>query len=284
MLGPDDLVFCAGTMARVPFPERARAAAEAGFRAVSMFSTDYQQARADGLSDADLRELLDRNGLAVAELDPLLNWVPDARLGAGANEQGTAFAQANEDDFYRMADAVHARSINAVLFTDQMIERARLADAFAGLCDRAARKGLLVHLEFMPFTQVPDLASAWEIVRTADRPNGGLMFDTWHHFRSGGDAAALAAVPGERILAVQVSDAPSEPHPDVIEETMRLRRVPGDGDIDLPEVLAALFASGSPAPIGVEIFSDALSELPATEAAPRAAHAMRAVLERARSL
>ena len=35
-----------------------------------------------------------------------------------------------------------------------------------------------VHLEFMPISGVPDLETAWAIVSEADRPNGGLLFDT----------------------------------------------------------------------------------------------------------
>ncbi len=284
MLGPDDLVLCAATLSRVPFVERIEAASAAGFRGISMWSTDYAQAREAGVSDAELRTRLADHGLEVAELDPLLNWVPGTGLGAGANQEGMAFFRATEADFYRMAEAVHARSINVALFTDAPIERAALVEPFAALCDRASQYDLLVHLEFMPFTQVPNLAAALEVVSLADRPNGGVTLDTWHHFRGGGTAQTLAGVPGTRLLAVQISDAPREPHPDVIEETMRLRRVPGDGDADLAEVIAALRASGSSAPLGAEIFSDALAELPGKEAAQRAAEGLRAVLERSRSL
>ena len=284
MLGPDDLVLCAATLAQVPFVERIEAAAAAGFKGISMWSTDYAQARAAGVSDAELRSRLTDHGLEVAELDPLLNWLPGAGLGADANQEGMAFFRANESDFYRMSEAVGARSINVALFTDAPIERAALVEPFAALCDRAKDHGLLVHLEFMPFTQVPDLAAALEVVSAADRANGGVTLDTWHHFRSGATAETLLDAPGARVLAVQISDAPREPHPDVIEETMRLRRVPGEGDIDLAELLAALRAIGSPAPLGVEIFSDELAALPAKEAAQRAADSVRDVLERARSL
>jgi hypothetical protein len=47
--------------------------------------------------------------------------------------------------------------------------------AFAALCRRAG--DLVVALEFMPYSGVPDLATGWEIVATADRPNSGLLVD-----------------------------------------------------------------------------------------------------------
>ena len=76
MLGPEDLVLCAGTLGGASFRDRVEAAAEAGFSAISLFLGDYQRARAEGLSDADMRKLLADHGLAVAELDPLMSWVP----------------------------------------------------------------------------------------------------------------------------------------------------------------------------------------------------------------
>ena len=58
--------------------ERLAAAAGAGFAAISLWGRDYAAARAEGLSDADLRSMLDDHGLAVAELDPAWWWLPGA--------------------------------------------------------------------------------------------------------------------------------------------------------------------------------------------------------------
>ncbi len=282
MLGPRDLVLCAGTLPRASFEERVAAAAEGGFSAISLFISDYERARAEGKSDADLRAVLAHAGIAVAELDPLLRWLPGAALAASANEQGASFFRHTEDEFYAVAEAVGARSINVVSVTDTALATEEFAAAFAGVCDRAAERGLLVHLEFLPWTQIRDAATALEIVELAGRPNGGLMFDTWHHFRSGTDDERLRAIPGERILAVQINDAPREAEDDPIEETMRRRLLPGEGAIDLVGIARILDEQGAPAPIGVEIFSDALAALPAKEVARRAGDAARAVLARAR--
>ena len=54
-----------------------RAAAAAGFDGVSLYFDEYRAARADGWSDADLRALLDDHGVAVAELDGVMRWLPD---------------------------------------------------------------------------------------------------------------------------------------------------------------------------------------------------------------
>jgi hypothetical protein len=59
----------------------------------------------------------------------------------------------------------------------------RVATSFGRFCDRAARRGIRVHLEFIPSTGIPDLETAWEVVNRADRENGGIVFDTRHYFR-----------------------------------------------------------------------------------------------------
>ena len=74
------------------FRERVRAAAEAGYAGISLYPPDYQRARDEGLSDADMRALLADHGLSIGELDPLLRWVPDAGLDPGASAEGHAKA------------------------------------------------------------------------------------------------------------------------------------------------------------------------------------------------
>jgi sugar phosphate isomerase/epimerase len=281
MLGPRDLVLCAGTLPLAGFREKLEAASGAGFAGVSLFLADHQAARAAGHSDAEQRRMLADHGLAVADLDPLLAWIPGAGPGPGVTDEGLAFFRHGPDDFFRVADALGARSLNVALATDPGLPRAALAEHFADLCDRAAEHGLLVHLEFLPWSPVPDLRAALDLVELAGRPNGGVTLDVWHHARSGGAPDDVRAAAGARILAVQLSDAPAAPEADLVQETLHRRLLPGEGAIDLPGILRALAAIGAPAPLGVEVFSDALAALPAAEAARRAGDAARAVLARA---
>ncbi len=279
-LGPDDLVLCAGTLASTPLPERIEAAAAAGFQGLSLFLDDLEGARAAGHSDADLRARLADRGLAVAELDPLLTWAPGTEPPGDTPREGQGFFRWREDDFYRAAEAVGARSINAALFASEPIPEDALAEGFAGLCDRAADHGLLVHLEFMPFAQIATLEVALRLVEAAGRPNGGVMLDAWHHFRGGGKPDAVRSH-ARRILGVQLDDAPAAAEPDPVDETLHRRLLPGEGDAGVVELVRALREGGSPAPLGVEVFSDELAKLPPRELAHRAGDALRAVRARA---
>jgi len=269
-----DTVLCAGTIQGVTFIERLTAARAGGFNAISLFATDYQQAREqEKLSDADMRSMLADHGLCIAELDSLMNWIP----GFGVDGFG-----ASETEFYRMADALGARSLNVVFAFPFAVPPESVVPAFAAVCDRAAEHGLRVHLESLPWTQIGSVALAAEVVAAANRANGGLMLDTWHHFRSGAANDVIAAA-GARILAVQVSDAPRQAAPDLISETLNDRRLPGDGDIDLVDIIRRLDAAGSQAPMGVEVFSTELAKLDPEEIGRRCGARLRDVIGKARS-
>jgi sugar phosphate isomerase/epimerase len=279
-LGPTDLVLCSGTLPRhVPFAERVAAASDAGFRAVSLWGRDYQAARDEGLSDGDLRAMLADHGLEVAELDPAWWWLPGAAdVHIPPEVDSLDVFRFGEPELFAVADAVGARSVNAVdvFGGDWTVDDA--AEAFAGLCARAAEHGLLVHLEWLAWSRIPHLTAALDIVRTAGAPNGGLNVDAWHAVRTGTSVDDLRALPGEVVLAVQLDDGPAEAEADLMRATLHDRALPGDGDFPLPGLVGALREIGCTAPVGVEVFSDELHALGAHEAARRAAAATRSVL------
>jgi sugar phosphate isomerase/epimerase len=275
--GAGDTVLCSGTLrADIAFGQRVAAAVAGGFSAISLWGRDYEAARDEGLCDQDIRLLLADHGLSVAELDPSWWWLPGASEVHIPPEldQERIFAF-GERELFAIAEGVGARSLNAVDVFGGSWSLDEAAAAFAGLCDRAEEHGLLVHLEFLPWSRIPDLATAWQVVRTADRPNGGLMLDAWHYFRGRPDGALLRSIPGASILGVQLCDAPATPEPDPLHATLHERLLPGEGELALSTLLADLRETGTTAPLGVEVFSDALHALEPEEAGRLAGAAVR---------
>jgi sugar phosphate isomerase/epimerase len=279
-LDAGDTVLCSGTLRTgITFRERLDAAQGGGFTGLSLWGRDYLVAHDEGLSDRDIRLLLADHGLSVAELDPAWWWLPGAAdIHIPPEHDGERIFGFGERELFAVADAVGARSLNAVDVFGGAWSLDEAAGAFAGLCDRAAEYGLLVHLEFLPWSRIPDLATAWQVVREADRPNGGLMLDAWHYFRSTPDGALLRSIPGASILGVQLCDAPALAEANPLHATLHERLLPGDGELALPALLADLRATGMTAPLGVEVFSDALHALPAEEAGRLAGQSLRALL------
>jgi hypothetical protein len=67
MLGPDDLVCCAGTLLRGSFEDLVAVASAGGFRALSLWPHPVEAARAGGCSDAELRARLEDAGVVAHE-------------------------------------------------------------------------------------------------------------------------------------------------------------------------------------------------------------------------
>lgn len=181
-----------------------------------------------------MRTHLRDHGISIAELDALVGWLP------GAEPLPWHADLPDEDDFYAMADALGARSLNVVDLVEgepPPIEVA--AEAFAALCDRSAAHGLLVSIEFVPWARIPDLATAMRIVELASRPNGDVMLDTRHLFRSGATTADVAAAPVDRIVGLQLSDARESERNARVQLQAQRRLLPGEGVIGLPPCRAA---------------------------------------------
>jgi sugar phosphate isomerase/epimerase len=279
-LGPADTVLCSGTLRRgITFRERVGAAVAGGFSAISLWGRDYHAARDEGLSDSDIVTVLADHGLAVAEVDPAWWWPPGAaEIHIPSDLDSEHIFAFGEDELFAVAEAVGARSLNAVDVFGGGWSLDEAAAAFAALCDRAAARGLLVQLEFLPWSRIPDLETAWCVVREADRPNGGLALDAWHYFRSGSAGSLLRSIPGARLLGVQLCDAPATPEPDPPHATLHERLLPGDGELDLGALVHDLRAIGATAPVGIEVFSDQLDALEPTEVGRRAGAALRRLL------
>jgi sugar phosphate isomerase/epimerase len=279
-LGAGDIVLCSGTLRPgISFGERVSAAEAGGFSGISLWGRDYRAARDEGLSDRDIRLFLADHGLVVAELDPSWWWLPGASDVHIPREldQERIFAF-GERELFAVADALEARSLNAVDVFGGSWSLDEAATAFAGLCERAAEHGLLVHLEFLPWSRIPDLATAWQVVRAAGRPNGGIMLDAWHYFRSKPDGELLRAIPGATILGVQLCDAPAAREPDPLHATLHERLLPGEGGLALRSLLADLRDTGTAAPFGVEVFSDVLHALDPAEVGLLAGASVRTLL------
>lgn len=283
-LGPRDLIASYYTLTgaapgqppRFGFAERVAAAAAAGFAAIGFQPADYAMCRAAGLSDADMRRILADHGIRIAELEFLFDWAHGGERGAAARKL--------EDEFYHLADVFQSRHLNVgdLGFGGALDSLDAVAERFAGVCDRAARHDLQVAIEFLPWTPIPDAATAWAVAHTADRPNGGLLVDAWHYFRGVADPAVLRAIPGDRIVAVQLDDADAAVVGELAEDTSQRRRLPGEGSFDLVGFVRLLDAMGVQAPLSVEILSATQWALPVHAAAQAAFDATVAVLAEAR--
>ncbi|MFT3864285.1 MAG: sugar phosphate isomerase/epimerase [Solirubrobacterales bacterium] len=271
------LCLWAGSVQRLDFDQRLEAARVGGFDSTSLFPYEVFRARAAGISDAELRARFEDAGVRVAVIDPLARWLPTWRSPGELPADDPAHGNLEPDEVFAMAVAFGADLISVLALYDPPVPVELGGPAFAELCDRAAEHGLRLQLEFIPGTGIHDLAAAWDIVQAADRPNGGILLDTWHFFRSDSSFELLGALPADRIFSLQIEDAPAAPPADPAHESLHGRLLPGDGGLDLERFIAAI-ADKLPALVGPEVFSDELGTLPAAELGRRLGESTRAVL------
>ena len=221
-------------------------------------------------SAADIRRVLERHDVVLADVEVAVNWwaTDGPELDIARTVESLAF---------EMADEFGVRYLQAIGPYDCGVEQA--IDGFGRLCDRAADHGLLVGIEWLPFTNIATATDAAKIVRGADRPNGGYCADIWHHVRGADDFALIEALEPERIFSIQMNDGRRVPDlDDYREDCLAHRLPPGEGEFDCVGFIRALRAMGVDAPISLEVCSTELWAAPADVAARASADAMRRVL------
>ncbi len=276
--GRNDLVLCAGTVRTTPFLERLEPARRNGYRGVSITSYDLKAAQASGTSVLELAQRVVDAGLAIAEFEAITSWL-DLHVDSEASGRPTPMRGNTAERVCPTAAAVGAPIVTLVELMGADIDVDVAAEGFAHVCDVAAEHGLIVALEFLGWAGIPTLSRAVDIVRVAGRANGTVQVDSWHLFRSGSSLDDLAATPGSLVGSVQIDDAPAQAEEDAFQETMHRRLIPGAGEFDLTGFVQTLADIGYEGPLGVEVLSDDLLELPVDDIAVRCATGTRSVLE-----
>jgi sugar phosphate isomerase/epimerase len=275
------LVLAWGTVRAAAFPDRIAAAAGAGFPSIGLMIGEYLALRRSGWSDAELLDVLKQHDVTIDEVEVLFGFAGPAGPANIAERPGLVYADPEaEQAAFHLADLFGVRNVQAVgRFADPPAGPGTV-EAFGRLCDRAADHGLAVALEFVPYTDIPDVAAAARIVSEAARSNGGLCVDSWHFFRGRADFDALEALDPSLIRMIQINDGPAKPvHTNRTVDSIHNRRCPGDGEFDLNRWLTAMNRPGLAASISVEVYSDPLTRLPSAAAAQRAAVTTRRVLD-----
>lgn len=179
--------------------------------------------------------------------------------------------------FFEAGAALNARHI---LVAGDDADVARMTANFAALCDAAAPYGLSCDLEPMPWCPVASVSDAVRIVDGAGRPNGAVLVDALHFFRSASTLAEVKRLPRSRLNYAQMCDGKvpgPTTHEGLIHDARCERLLPGEGGFDLKALFAALPAD---LPVSIEIPSDTRAPKMGYEAWARAAvAATRRVLE-----
>jgi sugar phosphate isomerase/epimerase len=247
------------------FEDRCAEAAKVGFDGIGIWHADLAHLL-ETHSLPDLKAILDDAGLKHLELEFLMDWF----LDPGDRRREEADRQRR---FLFEAAAVlepHHLKVGNIPAHEAPLEQ--VTERFAELCaDAADRHTASIVYEFMPFdVNVRSLDAALAVVEGAGAPNGGVAIDTWHMAKLGIAPDDLRRIPSRHLRWVELSDGRREDMPDLVDETVNHRRLPGEGELDVPAYVEACREAGYEGPWGVEVLSEELRSLPMEEIFKRA--------------
>jgi sugar phosphate isomerase/epimerase len=118
------------------------------------------------------------------------------------------------------------------------------------------------------------MAEMRELIAAIDRPNIGLVLDSWHWYTAHDTEADLLRLQGSDVICCDLNDAPAGVPID--QQRDGVRELPcATGVIDLKSFLNALVKIGYDGPVRAEPFNAELRRLPPEQALDRTAEAMR---------
>jgi sugar phosphate isomerase/epimerase len=181
--------------------------------------------------------------------------------------------QADFTPVLEVAAELGARFVNAICEDPDL---SRLSDQFARLVEAARPYAVRPVVEFMAYRSVRTLDDA--VAVAARSGGGGILIDALHVQRCGVSLGALRSLDPRLVTYAQVCDAPLAAPGNQIREARSGRLLPGDGELPLPDLLAALPGG---IPVAVEAPQPGAEDHPAVFA-ERARRALESVLSQAK--
>lgn len=246
--------------------DRIATAAEVGYTGFGFGEVDllHWLPREGGF--ANLRRVLADNGIEQVEVEVLTDWFADGERKARSDLSRRALLEA--------AAELGARHVKVLAdMAGHVWPHERMVESFASLCAEAATVGTRICVELFPTANLATIASGNAMVQAAGAANGGLLVDIWHLTRSGGSYDDILSIAPGKLVHVELNDAAAVQVGSVMEDTVRRRRYPGDGDFDIPLFLRRVSEQGYDGWYGVEIISDEIRASPLRTAAERSFNA-----------
>jgi len=250
------------------FRDRVEAAARAGYRGIGLKIADLRRVRAQ-YGYAGMRRLLADHDLPHVEVEALFDWFAT----------GDARRQSDRDRRDLLEAAVELGAHHMKCCGDFNLPGcpfAQLHHEFQSLAAEARACGVTLALEFLPVSNVNSLRKTLDVLGESAGRGAGVMLDIWHVTRTRTPFEDIAALPAAYIACAELDDGTINVVVSELEDTLNERRLPGEGEFDVPGFIRAVLATGYSGPFGVEIISAEQRARPLEEAARRSFEAANA--------
>jgi sugar phosphate isomerase/epimerase len=259
--GPVD-VHSGREWSQYDFADRCAEAAKVGFVGLGLWHADIEHQMEGGRSLREMKRMLDDNGLRLYELEFLMDWFVD--------DDDRPNADRIRKLLFEAAAELDAHHIKAGNIPGKECAMARLKEDYAQLvADAAQHTSAKVLYEFMPFdANVNSVDTALEVIDGIE--NTGVVIDTWHMAKLDIKPDDLRRFGAERLGWIELSDGQYEWMEDRVDEVVKRRKLPGEGEFDIRGYVQVALDIGYSEPWGVEVLSEDLRALPFDEMFRRA--------------
>ncbi|MDZ4092263.1 MAG: TIM barrel protein [Arthrobacter sp.] len=228
--------------------EKMQACAVAGFDGIEIFEQDLVTSP---LSPEEVRKMAADLGLTLDLYQPFRDFdsVPEELLAANLRRAEAKFRLMSR---LGMDTILVCSNVATASIDDDGLR----AEQLAALAALAQDHGVKVAYEALAWGKyVNDYEHAHRLVEAVDHPNLGTCLDSFHILSRDWDTAPIESFNPEKILFVQVADAPKLSM-DVLSWSRHYRVFPGEGQFELAKFLGHVVRAGYTGPVSLEVFND----------------------------
>ena len=236
-----------GTLNHLDFETQLRVSRQAGFKAVGLHMIRLEEYLYSGHTLDDAVDCLKKNHLKGAEVVFMPDWI-----SARGKSQKQIMARA--EYICSTMELLECPILIANALGEKGYDKALVRENFSELCNVASKYGVRIAIEYLPWTSLDTIGKAWDIVRTVNHVNGGIVLDTFHYFKGHPSTKELYEVPIEKIFIVHLDDI-EDVKTDLVTLTRKHRLPPGEGIFNFDEVLEYLFSAGFKGYYSLEILN-----------------------------
>ena len=229
-----------GDISRFDFKDRVRAAARVGFKGIGLWHADLEHILYHRTL-AEMKRILDDNGITYVELEFLNDWFLDGARKAESDSRKKRLLEASA--------ALHAKHVKIGDFYNSACPMPRIVEAFAALCAEAERYGATIGFELMGCAMIDNLEDAVALVEAAGCRNGGLILDIVQVMNLGITFDQISRIPLKYLVGLELNDGALPGSP--LHDPSRERRFCGEGDFDIKGFIKCVHTMGYTGPWAV---------------------------------
>jgi sugar phosphate isomerase/epimerase len=236
-----------GTINHLDYEAQLRVSHQAGFQSVGLHMIRLEEYLYSGHTLQEAVDCLKKYQLRAAEVTFFPDWI--SATGKALQQTLTRAEYICSTMEWMDCPIVIANTLGEKRYDPVLAH-----ENFAAVCEVASRYGVRMAVEFLPWTPTDTINKAWDMVKSANCANGGIVLDTFHYFKGPPSKEELYGVPIEKIFIVHLDDL-EDADADLVTLTRRHRVLPGEGVFNFDEVLEYLFTRGYQGYFSLEILN-----------------------------